>query len=110
MAELRAASWPLSEPRRVEHVSHCLSQASTSAAWLLAVSAIATSIVSNTSSADSRENSSSVWGGHYGKPIAWAFEPHVAEQILRDMLAEGHVEVFLHSQLAGVTKAGSQID
>jgi flavin-dependent dehydrogenase len=49
-------------------------------------------------------------GEHYGKPVAWAFGPHVAEQILRDMLAEAHVEVFLHSQLAGVTKAGSQID
>ncbi len=49
-------------------------------------------------------------GEHYGKPISWAFEPHIAEQILRDMLAEAHVEVFFHSQLAGVTRAGSKIN
>ncbi len=27
-------------------------------------------------------------GRHYNEPVAWAFEPHIAEQILRDMLAE----------------------
>jgi FAD-dependent oxidoreductase family protein len=49
-------------------------------------------------------------GERYGKPISWAFEPHIAEQILRNMLAEARVEVFFHSQLAGVTTAGSQIN
>jgi FAD-dependent oxidoreductase family protein len=48
-------------------------------------------------------------GEHYGKPISWGFEPHVAEQILRDMLAEARVEVFFHSQLATIAKTGSQI-
>lgn len=30
-------------------------------------------------------------GKHYGEPIEWRFEPHVAEQVFHDMLAEAHV-------------------
>lgn len=36
-------------------------------------------------------------GKHYNEPIEWRFEPHVAEQVFRDMLAEAHV-----TQLSGL--------
>lgn len=53
-------------------------------------------------------------GKHYGQPIAWYFEPHVAEQILRDWLSDAGVKVFFHSRLAetldAVTKEGRRIE
>jgi hypothetical protein len=48
-------------------------------------------------------------GEHYHQPIAWAFEPHVAESILRDMLSAAHVNLFFNCRLAGLVKDGSQI-
>ena len=48
-------------------------------------------------------------GAHYKKPISWAFEPHVAEHIFRDMLGKAGVHVFLHSQLSSITKTGSAV-
>src|SRR4051794_36355528 len=48
-------------------------------------------------------------GHHYGKPVAWAFEPHVAEQTLVEMLSTARVETFLHSRLATLVKSGSRI-
>ncbi len=48
-------------------------------------------------------------GAHYHQPIAWAFEPHVAEEILREMLAAGRVQIFFHSRLISVEKRGSSI-
>src|SRR5260370_19088890 len=36
-------------------------------------------------------------GRHYNHPVDWQFEPHVAEAVLRDMLAEARVPaLFLH--------------
>jgi hypothetical protein len=48
-------------------------------------------------------------GHHYGKPVAWAFEPHVAEQTFGEMLSAARVETFLHSRLATLVKSGSRI-
>lgn len=48
-------------------------------------------------------------GEHYGQPIAWAFEPHVAKDILVGMLQSAHVYVNLNSALAQVHKERAQI-
>jgi FAD dependent oxidoreductase len=51
-------------------------------------------------------------GRHYNEPVEWGFEPHVAEQVLHDMLQQTHVEVFLNSRLRethGVEKGGPRI-
>ncbi|MBV8865920.1 MAG: FAD-dependent oxidoreductase, partial [Acidobacteriaceae bacterium] len=46
---------------------------------------------------------------HYRKPIAWAFEPHVAEEILLRMLSDAHVNTYFDCRLASVLKRGSQL-
>lgn len=38
-------------------------------------------------------------GRHYNESVEWGFEPHVAEQVLHDMLQQAHVEVFLDARL-----------
>jgi hypothetical protein len=48
-------------------------------------------------------------GAHYGKPVSWAFEPHVAEEILRDMLKSVGVETVFRSPLSSIDKDGSRI-
>ena len=48
-------------------------------------------------------------GRHYGQPVAWSFEPHVAEATFRAMLEEAHVQVFFHARLRDVVKAGSRL-
>ena len=48
-------------------------------------------------------------GTHYNKPVAWAFEPHVAEQTMLDMLKSAGVELLFHARLIGVEKNGSSI-
>ncbi len=48
-------------------------------------------------------------GEHYHQPIAWAFEPHVAEQIFRRMLDRAGVSTFFGCRLANAEKSGSQI-
>ena len=48
-------------------------------------------------------------GQHYNQPIAWAFEPHVAEEILRAMLDSARVEVFQDCRISRAAKAGSQL-
>ena len=48
-------------------------------------------------------------GAHYGKPIAWAFEPHVAEETLRNMLERAQAHVFLHARLSSLMKEGSGV-
>lgn len=48
-------------------------------------------------------------GAHYGQPVAWAFEPHVARQILDGMLQSAHVDLNLGCRLADVRKTGSDI-
>jgi FAD dependent oxidoreductase len=39
-------------------------------------------------------------GRHYGRPIAWTFEPSVAERILMDWLRESGVKVYFGQRLA----------
>lgn len=48
-------------------------------------------------------------GQHYHQPIAWAFEPHVAEQILLRMLSDAHVSTYFDCRLSGVRKSGSAL-
>ena len=51
-------------------------------------------------------------GKHYGQPEAWKFEPHVAEKIFDDWVADAHVDVFKGERLdlnAGVEKQGGRI-
>jgi hypothetical protein len=51
-------------------------------------------------------------GREYGKPIAWYPEPHVAEKVLLEMMAESGVRLFHDRRLkesGGVLKEGSRI-
>jgi hypothetical protein len=52
-------------------------------------------------------------GKHYGESLAWYFEPHVAEQVFTDWLAEAKVPVFLGCRLLesseAVAKDGASI-
>src|ERR1700682_4619797 len=51
-------------------------------------------------------------GRHYNHRVDWQFEPHVAEAVLRDMLAEARVPVFwLHRLLerSGVRKSAGRV-
>ena len=51
-------------------------------------------------------------GGHYGQPEAWLFEPHVAEQVFGEIIAEAGVPVVLGERLDlhnGVQKRGGRI-
>jgi hypothetical protein len=51
-------------------------------------------------------------GRHYGKEVAWTFEPSVAERILNQMLREAGVKVYFGQQLAeanGLDKEGDRI-
>ena len=45
----------------------------------------------------------------YGQELAWLHEPHVAEQIFRDMLSEAGVTVLYGQQLHGVAKSAAHI-
>lgn len=49
-------------------------------------------------------------GAHYGQPIAWAFEPHVAEQVFSAMLTAAHVSTYLQCRLVDAHKTGAQLD
>lgn len=51
-------------------------------------------------------------GKHYGRPVQWQFEPHVAERTFTDMLKEAKVDVFLGEELkekGGVVRKGALI-
>ena len=48
-------------------------------------------------------------GARYSEPPAWRFEPHIAEEVLTEWLAEAGVEVRIDSQLAGCDVAGRRI-
>jgi hypothetical protein len=48
-------------------------------------------------------------GRHYGKDEQWTFEPHVAEQIYREWVAEAGVKVLFEHRLAEVDKEGARI-
>lgn len=48
-------------------------------------------------------------GRHYGKEIAWTFEPHVAENVFKEMVKEAGVTVYYNHRLkqqGGVRKRG----
>lgn len=47
---------------------------------------------------------------YYGQTSGWSFEPHVAEQILRNMLAEAHVQVFPGELIESLDRHGAQIE
>lgn len=48
-------------------------------------------------------------GLHYGTDEAWTFEPHVAEDILFQMLNEANVTLFLSQRLIAVKKESARI-
>ncbi|MBV9124289.1 MAG: FAD-dependent oxidoreductase [Planctomycetes bacterium] len=48
-------------------------------------------------------------GKAYGRDEAWTFEPHVAAQVFRDLVAENKVEVLFEHRLAKVEKEGRRI-
>jgi hypothetical protein len=48
-------------------------------------------------------------GKHYGKDEAWTFEPHVAEEALRNLLRDARVSVHLEQRLASVAMSGKRI-
>ncbi|MGH9327204.1 MAG: FAD-dependent oxidoreductase [Terriglobia bacterium] len=51
-------------------------------------------------------------GRHYGQPVVWDFEPHVAENVFRQMAREAGVKVYYRRRLnehQGVVKRGKHI-
>ncbi|MBV8819267.1 MAG: FAD-dependent oxidoreductase, partial [Acidobacteriaceae bacterium] len=48
-------------------------------------------------------------GNVYGEPVAWFFEPHVAEQVLDSWVKSAGVHVFFGSRLTAVSKRGARI-
>ncbi len=48
-------------------------------------------------------------GAHYGRLESWIFEPSVAENIFKDYIARGNVEVLYNHRLVGVQKQGATI-
>jgi hypothetical protein len=48
-------------------------------------------------------------GKHYGKMEQWIFEPHVAENILKDYLKDAKVQVLYEHELAGIVKKDGYI-
>ncbi len=48
-------------------------------------------------------------GTHYNKPVAWAFEPHVAEKTMFEMLNSAGAGLLFHARLIGVEKNGASI-
>jgi len=44
-------------------------------------------------------------GRHYNEPIAWYFEPHVAEQVFKDWLKEAQVTVLFGERVDSVTRS-----
>lgn len=51
-------------------------------------------------------------GKHYGEPLTWYFEPHVAEQVFKDWCKEAGVQVFFNHRLrekTGVKKRGTEV-
>ena len=48
-------------------------------------------------------------GQHYGVGERFTFEPHVAEQVFQDLIAEAGVPVYFQERLASVQKDGTRI-
>src|SRR5579863_7110765 len=49
-------------------------------------------------------------GKHYGKDEQWTFEPHVAEQVFRQWVADAGVKVLFEHRFAEVDKQGPRIE
>lgn len=52
-------------------------------------------------------------GKRYGEPVTWAFEPHVAEAVMNEMVQEVGIHVFLRHRLrekGGVVKRGTRLE
>ena len=49
-------------------------------------------------------------GRRYGRSEAWTFEPHVAEDVFREMLRKEGIEVRYRQHLASVRKSGERIE
>lgn len=48
-------------------------------------------------------------GQHYGEPITWYFEPHVASKVFHDWLDKAGVDVYLQHRLDRVAMSGIRI-
>jgi len=48
-------------------------------------------------------------GRHYGEPVTWYFEPHVAENVFRDWLKTANVEVFFEHRLDRVARRDNRL-
>ncbi len=51
-------------------------------------------------------------GRKYGRPIEWHFEPHVAEEVFRELVQEAGVQVFYRHRLrerTGVSRSGTRV-
>src|SRR4051812_34955589 len=48
-------------------------------------------------------------GKHYNKAEVWTFEPHVAERVFNDIVAENKVRVLLNHRVESVEKQGARI-
>lgn len=48
-------------------------------------------------------------GKYYGQEEAWKFEPHVAEEMFRQMAKEASVAIYFEQRLASVKKRGARI-
>src|SRR5947209_2133995 len=48
-------------------------------------------------------------GKYYGQDEAWKFEPHVAEEMFRQMAKEASVPIYFEQRLASVKKDGARI-
>ncbi len=49
-------------------------------------------------------------GKIYGKDEAWTFEPHRAEQVMRDLMAEARVSLLTEHRVAEVSLVGGKIE
>jgi hypothetical protein len=49
-------------------------------------------------------------GRHYGQEVAWIFEPHVAEDVLKGMLTEQKIEPRFDQAIGSITMKNGQIE
>lgn len=48
-------------------------------------------------------------GAHYAQPVAWSFEPKIAEATFRKWLRNAGVKTYFHSRLQAVAKEGTRL-
>ncbi len=49
-------------------------------------------------------------GRHYGQPLSWTFEPHVAERVFEDFVSEHDIIVLRNHRVVGVEKTAGRIE